>query len=101
MGKRIQLLADIVNLKDTPLTPKQLENTNEKLIEELEKSKRELETINKLKTPEESRDAKVLGKEDINERVKGYLGGNKNDEKYKIKYLKYKNKYLELKQQNM
>jgi hypothetical protein len=99
MGKRIQLLADIVNLKDTPLTVQELENTNEKSIEELEKSKRELETIDEFKRPEVSRSAKVLGTNDINESVKGYLGGDK--EEYKKKYMKYKKKYLELKENLM
>jgi hypothetical protein len=99
MGKRIQLLADIVNLKDTPLTVRELENTNEKSIEELEKSKRELETIDRFKRPEVSRSANVLGTYDINESVKGYLGGDK--EEYKKKYMKYKKKYLELKEKLM
>ena len=92
MGKRIQLLVNIVKLKKLPLSNQDIENMNKKSIEELKQSVIELETIdiskNEIKLPI-----------DTIEYVKSYVGGEYENNKYKNKYLKYKNKYLKLKQQ--
>lgn len=97
IAKRVQLLADIVYLKELPITEKELLNINKKSIKELEESMIELKTISNIKHTSTITKPELQNiPKDTKDIIKSYLGGS-NDKIYKDKYLKYKNKYLELK----
>ena len=104
LAKRIQLLADIANLKtfrydELNEADKMIKNTYKKSIAELEQSRTELETVTQIThtsvLPEPN--FKNIPKELRDFEISSFLGGSYNDKLYKDKYIKYKNKYIELK----
>jgi glutamyl/glutaminyl-tRNA synthetase len=99
MGKRIQLLTDIVNLKKLPISREEMDEINKKSIDELVKNLEEIKKIDEL--GKSKSEPNIFNKlpEDIIEATKPYVGGDK--EEYKKKYMKYKKKYLELKENLM